>query len=119
MYALSYPDRLNINTERLDFNKISTMNFKSVDINRYPAIRLAYEAGRKEGTMPTVFNAANEVAVDAFINKKLRFLLIEDVIEKTLLAHNNTSNPSLEEVLKADKWAREYASKLIESGEIN
>lgn len=119
MYALSYPDRLNINTERLDFNKISTMNFKSVDINRYPAIRLAYEAGRKEGTMPTVFNAANEVAVDAFINKKLRFLLIEDVIEKTLLAHNNTSNPSLEEVLKADKWAREYTSKLIESGEIN
>lgn len=119
MYALSYPDRLNIDTERLDFNKISTMNFKSVDINRYPAIRLAYEAGRKEGTMPTVFNASNEVAVDAFINKKLKFLSIEAVIEKTLLAHNNTSNPSLEEVLDADKWAREYASKLIESGEIN
>ena len=119
MYALSYPDRLNIDTERLDFNKISTMNFKSVDVNRYPAIRLAYDAGRKEGTMPTVFNAANEVAVDAFINKKLKFLSIEAVIEKTLLAHNNTSNPSLDEVLEADKWARDYASKLIESGEIN
>ena len=119
MYALSYPNRLNIDTERLDFSKISTMNFKPVDIDRYPAIKLAYEAGRKEGSMPTVFNASNEVAVDAFINKKLRFILIEEVIERTMKAHTNISNPSLEEVLEVDKWAREYASRLIESGEIN
>ena len=118
MYALSYPNRLKIDTERLDFSKISTMNFKSVDINRYPAIKLAYEAGRKEGSMPTVFNASNEVAVDAFINKKLRFILIEEVIERTMKAHTNISNPSLEEVLEVDEWAREYASRLIESGEI-
>ena len=118
MYALSYPNRLKIDTERLDFTKISTMNFKAVDINRYPAIRLAYEAGKQEGSMPTVFNASNEVAVDAFINKKLRFILIEEVIERTMKAHTNISNPSLEEVLEVDKWAREYASRLIESGEI-
>ena len=119
MYALSYPNRLKIDTERLDFTKISTMNFKAVDINRYPAIKLAYEAGKQEGSMPTVFNASNEVAVDAFINKKLRFILIEEVIERTMKAHTNISNPSLEEVLEVDKWAREYASRLIESGEIN
>ena len=118
MYALSYPNRLKIDTERLDFTKISTMNFKAVDINRFPAIKLAYEAGKHEGSMPTVFNASNEVAVDAFIYKKLRFILIEEVIERTMKAHTNISNPSLNEVLEVDKWAREYASRLIESGEI-
>ena len=69
--------------------------------------------------MPTVFNASNEVAVDAFINKRLSFILIEEVIERTMKAHTNISNPSLEEVLSVDKWARDYASQLIESGEIN
>lgn len=119
MYALSYPNRLSIDTERLDFNKISNMNFKNVDYNRYPAVKLAIEAGKLGGSMPTVFNASNEIAVEAFINHKIKFLSIETIIEKTINAHTNIIEPSLEEVLSVDKWAREYASQLIESGEIN
>lgn len=119
MYALSYPDRLTINTERLDFSKISTMNFKAIDFERYPAVALAIYAGKKGGSMPTVFNASNEIAVEAFINNKIKFLSIETIIKRTLDAHNNISNPSLEEVLDVDKWAREFAYNLIESGEID
>ena len=117
MYALSYPDRLHINTERLDFTRISSMHFKEVDFDRYPAVKLAIKAGEEEGSMPTVFNASNEVAVEAFINNKIKFLEIENIIEKTLNAHTNIKDPSLEEVLYVDKWAREYASHLIEREE--
>ena len=70
MYALSYPSRLHIDTNRLDFAKISTMNFKEVDYDRYPAVELAIRAGKCGGSMPTVFNASNEIAVDAFINMR-------------------------------------------------
>ena len=119
MYALSYPDRLKINTERLDFSKIAQMNFKAVDYDRYPAVRMAIEVGKKGGSLPTVYNASNEVAVSMFLNDKIDFLSIERIIEKTINAHTNISEPSLEEVLEVDKWAREYASQLIESGEID
>lgn len=118
MYALSYPNRLYIDSERLDFSKISTMNFQKVDYDRFPAVKLAIEAGKIGGSMPTVFNASNEVAVDAFIKNKIKFLSIEVIIEKTINAHTNINEPSLEEVLSVDKWARDYASHLIESEEI-
>lgn len=118
MYALSYPNRLKINTNRLDFNSIKTLNFKEVDYDRYPAVKLAIDSGKIGGSMPTVFNASNEIAVEAFINGKIRFIDIENIIEKTLLAHTNIDNPSLEEVLIVDKWARDYACELIERGEI-
>lgn len=118
LYALSYPNRLKLNAERLDFSKISSMNFKRVDFERFPAIRLAYKAGKIGGSMPTVFNAANEVAVDAFINNQIKFLSIETIIEKTINAHTNIIDPSLDEVLSVDKWAREYAHLLINRKEI-
>ena len=117
MYALSYPSRLHIDTDRLDFAKISKMNFKEVDYDRYPAVELAIRAGKCGGSMPTVFNASNEIAVDAFINHKIKFLKIEYIIENTLNAHTNIINPTLEEVLEVDKWARDYATKLIEREE--
>ena len=119
MYALSYPNRLKIDTERLDFSKIAQMHFKPVDYERYPAVKMAIEVGKKGGSLPTVYNASNEVAVDAFLNSKIKFLSIERIIEKTINAHTNISNPSLEEVLASDAWARDYASKLIESGDID
>ena len=118
MYALSYPNRLSFDSSRLDFEQISTLNFKKVDFNRYPAVKMAINAGKIGGSMPTVFNASNEVAVDAFIKGKILFTDIETIIEKTISAHNNIVNPSLEEVLNVDKWAREYAYELIEKGEI-
>ena len=95
------------------------MNFKAIDFERYPAVALAIFAGKEGGSMPTVFNASNEIAVEAFINNKIKFLSIETIIKRTLDAHNNISNPSLEEVLDVDKWAREFAYNLIESGEID
>lgn len=113
LYALSYPNRLKLDSSRLDFSSISSMNFKKVDFERYPAIRLAYEVGKKGGSMPTVFNAANEVAVDAFIHNQIEFLSIETIIEKTINAHTNIIDPSLDEVLSVDKWAREYSRLLI------
>lgn len=119
LYALSYPNRLKLDSERLDFSMISSLNFKKVDFTRYPAVRLAYEAGKQGGSMPAVFNAANEVAVDAFINKKIKFLSIELIIEKTINAHTIIMDPSLEEVLEADKWARQYANLLINRKEID
>ena len=119
LYALSYPNRLKLDSERLDFSMISSLNFKKVDFKRYPAVRLAYEAGKQGGSMPAVFNAANEVAVDAFINKKIKFLSIELIIEKTINAHTIIMDPSLEEVLEADKWARQYANLLINRKEID
>ena len=97
---------------------IKTLNFKEVDYDRYPAVKLAIYAGTIGGSMPTVFNASNEVAVDAFIKGKIKFLDIENIIEKTLIAHTNIDNPSLEEVLMVDKWARDKACELIEKGEI-
>jgi len=118
MYALSYPNRLKIDTERLDFTKISTLNFNKVDYDRYPAVKLAIDAGKKGGSMPTVFNASNEVAVEAFINGKIKFLSIEAIIEKTINAHTIIKDPTLEEVLNVDRWARDFASQLIERGEI-
>lgn len=119
MYALSYPTRLSINVDKLDFSKLAQMNFKAVDYDRYPAVKMAIEVGKKGGTLPAVYNASNEVAVEAFLNKKISFLSIERIIEKTIKAHTNIKEPILEEVLNADAWAREYASRLIESGEID
>ena len=119
MYALSYPNRLKLDSKRLDFANIATMNFQKVDFERFPAVKMAYEVGKIGGSMPTVYNAANEVAVEAFLNNKIQFILIEKIIEKTINAHTNIIDPSLDDVLSVDKWAREYASHLIEREENN
>ncbi len=117
LYALSYPNRLSLDSKRLDFSLISSLNFKAIDFERYPAVKLAYEVGKKGGSYPAVYNAANEVAVNSFINKKIKFIEIETIIEMTINAHTNIVNPSLVEVLNVDKWAREYAQELIERRE--
>lgn len=111
-YALTYPNRYPLQTEPLDLAKIGKLHFREADLVRYPCLKLAIKAGRTGGTMPTVLNAANEVAVEMFLRSEISFLEIEQVIEETLAAHHPVNDPSLEEIEEADRWARRMAKTL-------
>lgn len=111
-YALSYPDRLLLDTDKLDLAQVGQLNFKAIDFERYPCVQLAYAAGRKGGTYPTVLNAANEVAVDMFLKEQISFIHIEQVIEETLSKHEAISAPTLEHIEEADQWARRIAQTI-------
>lgn len=114
MYALSYPKRFKLDSiKRLDFESIHKMEFIKWDDKRFPALKYAYEAGNKGGSLPTVYNGANEVAVAAFINGELAFDQIEDIIYQTMNAHTIINNPDLETIIKVDKWARSYTSQIV------
>ncbi|WP_372631717.1 1-deoxy-D-xylulose-5-phosphate reductoisomerase [Cohnella sp.] len=108
-YALTYPDRVASPASPLDLLKQGTLNFRPMSLERYPCLRLAYEAGRAGGTATTVFNAANEVAVARFLKGEIPFLAIEDTIERALAKHEAVPSPSLEAILEADAWARREA----------
>lgn len=109
-YAMTWPERLDSPSERLDLAVIGRLHFRRADEARFPMIRLAYEAGRIGGSMPTVFNAANEVAVNRFLNADISFLQIEDIVERVMAAHDPVSDPDLNGVLDADDWARRMAA---------
>lgn len=109
-YALSYPERwANAELPRLDWKTPLTLRFQPVDMARYPCLRLAMEAGRQGGTCPTVLSAADEVAVELFLSRRIGFLDIPKILEETLAQHRSSLHPSLEEILAADAWARETA----------
>lgn len=115
-YALSYPERLPYQLgERLDLAKIGTLNFEEIDFERFRCLRFAYDAGKIGGTMPTIFNAANEVAVAAFLNKRISFLQIENLIEKALEKYSSIQNPSLETIQGVDKEVRLFIEKAIQN----
>jgi 1-deoxy-D-xylulose-5-phosphate reductoisomerase len=108
--ALTYPQRLlTSRPKRLDFGRLGSLAFSQPDLRRFPCLGLALEAGRRGGVSPTVMAAADEVAVDHFLAGHITFLDIAKVIEATLSAHPSVSDPSLEEVLAADTWARQWA----------
>jgi 1-deoxy-D-xylulose-5-phosphate reductoisomerase len=113
LYALSYPDRLETNWQRLDLVQCGSLTFRSPDHAKYPCMQLAYEAGRKGGTMPAVLNAANESAVALFLQEKIRFTQIAELISKVCDCHRVISNPTLEDILSADQWARETTHSLV------
>jgi 1-deoxy-D-xylulose-5-phosphate reductoisomerase len=113
LYALSYPRRLSLETRRLDFLAIGRLDFRAPDLQRFPCLRLAFEAGKTGGTMTTVLNAANEVAVDHFLKGNCRFLTIEEIVERTMDAHDPIPHPSLEQIREADLWAREFAGECL------
>jgi 1-deoxy-D-xylulose-5-phosphate reductoisomerase len=108
-YALAHPRRLSAPPDRLDLAAIGTLTFNSVDRHKYPSLELAYEAGRRGGTYPTVLNAANEEAVALFLASRLGFTRMADLISATLDAHNPSPEPSLEQVVETDAWAREFS----------
>ena len=118
LYALSWPERISTNWERLDLVKAGDLTFREPDHQKYPCMQLAYAAGRAGGSMPAVLNAANEQAVALFLEEKIRFLDIPRCIEQVCDRHvsDNSSNPSLEDIVAADRWARQEvlkASQLI------
>ena len=107
-YALMYPDRLkNASKERLDLAKIATLHFENMSFERFPCLQYAFEAGKAGGSMPTVLNAANEVAVDLFLKGKIPFLQIESLIYQALDKHNVIERPDLETIQQIDKQTRE------------
>lgn len=108
LYALSAPKRLEIEgNKRLNLREIGTLHFAEADLTRYPALRLAYEAGRAGGSMPTVLNAANEAAVELFLNGEIAFLDIERIVEQAMETHTVIAEPTLEEILQIDRVVRE------------
>ncbi|CCQ97939.1 1-deoxy-D-xylulose-5-phosphate reductoisomerase [[Clostridium] ultunense Esp] len=112
-YALTYPVRIPLQGGRLNLSQIGQLTFREVDVERYPALSLAYEAGEQGGTYPTVLNAANETAVQSVLARRLPFYRIEEVVAKVLERHSSISHPSLTDILEADRWAREEAQNMI------
>ncbi len=111
-YALTYPNRVKSNFPKIDFLKRNSLTFEEPKIEKFRCLALAYEAIKTGGTMPTVLNAANEIAVAKFLNKEIGFTDIAALIEKAMTAYTVKYNYSLEDVLEADAWARNYAKGL-------
>jgi 1-deoxy-D-xylulose-5-phosphate reductoisomerase len=112
-YALTYPERREGISRRMDWGSKFSFNFQPPDLDRFPAVRLAYEVAERGGTLGAVMNAANEVAVDAFVAGKIRFGRIPDVVGGTIDRHRVNSRPSLDDLLEADRWARQTAQSLL------
>lgn len=113
-YGLAYPERIASGVAALDLFKVATMNFVAPDFARFPCLALAYQALRAAGTAPAVLNAANEIAVEAFLNQQISFLSIPRVIEDVLNASIINSVSSIEDVLAADTVARHAARQFIQ-----
>lgn len=107
-YALYYPERRFLAGDRLDFWSIGQITFEKPDMENFPGLSLAYEAGRTGGTMPTVFNAANERAVAKFLNREISYLTIMDMIEGAMKGHTVKEDPSVDEILEAEASAYDY-----------
>ncbi len=105
-YALTYPERAASDRVQTSLARYGALTFEEPDIERFPALALARTAGEIGGTLPAVLNAANEVAVDAFVNRKLDFPGITELVRRTMNAHKVIANPTLEQILEADAWAR-------------
>ena len=117
-YAFSYPDRWEAPLPSLDLTRAARLEFLPPPHDRFPSLGLAYRALRAGGTLPVVLNAANEVAVDLFLEGKLGFTAIPRVIEKTMTAHQVELLSTLDEVRRADAWAREHARELARGLEL-
>jgi 1-deoxy-D-xylulose-5-phosphate reductoisomerase len=114
-YALTYPERLANTLPALDLTRTGTLTFEAPDLQRFPCLRLGFEAVRASGTLPAVLNAANETTVEAFLSEKIHFVDIPAVIEETLQRHDARPlvEADIEVILDADRWARETATSII------
>ena len=110
-YALTYPDRAPSSRVQTNFARLGRLTFEEPDLERFPAISLARRAADVGGTLPAVLNAANEVAVEAFVNRKINFPQITETVQRALDAHKAIPHPTLEQILEADAWARQKARK--------
>jgi 1-deoxy-D-xylulose-5-phosphate reductoisomerase len=112
-YALSYPERLALGQPLPDFSGGCDLTFREPDLERFPCLGLAYEACRRGGTLPAVLNAANEVAVNAFLEQRIGFTAIAPIISRTMAAHTAVADPALGDIIGADRWARATAVALV------
>ncbi len=112
-YALFYPDRRDLPGKKLDFYELSQMTFEKPDMETFYGLRLAFEAAGMGGSMPTVYNAANEKAVSLFLDRKIKFLQIPELIEKAMNHHKKIENPNVDEILSAEREAYDYISSLL------
>ena len=112
-YAMSYPQRLALQQPLPDFTRMEALTFEPPDLGKFPCLALAYQAGKTGETLPAVLNAANEVAVQAFLKHRISFVKIPDVIRETMERHTVVNDPSLDDILEADRWAREQAEMII------
>jgi 1-deoxy-D-xylulose-5-phosphate reductoisomerase len=115
-YALGYPKRLpNKSLKRLNRAACQDLTFKEIDEDFYPCFRIGLDAGIKGGTAPVVMNAANEVAVFAYLGKKIKYLQIPETVDAVVKAHSSIAKPALKDILDADAWARKKANELIQA----
>ncbi len=114
-YALSYPDRLPVAGPRLDLFALQKLTFFPPDVEKFPCLRLAFEACKTGSTMPAVLNAANEIAVEAFLDRRIGFLEIPELIESVMHSHDTAGELTLDAVLSADAWARDEARRRVQS----
>jgi 1-deoxy-D-xylulose-5-phosphate reductoisomerase len=113
-YALSYPERMKATWRPLDLTELGELTFLPVEKKRFPALQLAHDALAAGGTMPAVLNAANEVAVAAFLDKRIGFREIHRIIARTMEAHSAVQPNDVREILEVDRWARERASRTVD-----
>lgn len=112
-YAMSWPERLPLNLPLPDLAKMGSLTFETPDMDKFVCLALAFDACRAGGTLPAVLNAANEVAVEAVLKKRMSFAGIPEIIEKTMEKHSLEKNPDLSDIIEADQWARRTADTLI------
>src|SRR6266705_3173839 len=113
-YAMTWPDRVPNTLPPLDFSKLSKLEFFTPRYKDFPALNLARRAGETGGTLPAVMNAANEVAVAAFLDRKVSFPSISQIVEEVMNRHTSVAHPDLDAILRADQWARAGAARTLE-----
>jgi 1-deoxy-D-xylulose-5-phosphate reductoisomerase len=109
-YALTYPERMPNGRVQTNLARLGSLTFEEPDLDRFPSLGLARKAGEIGGTLPAVLNAANEVAVEAFVNRQISFPQISEAVRRTMEGHQVTVHPTLDQVLAADAWARREAA---------
>jgi len=118
-YALSYPERLpNPQLPRLDWDSIKKLTFEQPNLDTFPCLSLAIEAGRKGETYPAVLCAADEMAVELFLSHKIKFTDIAHLVRQALEQHQPMPHPTLEEIMAADSWAKEKVRQLADGGRV-
>ncbi|MBO5804488.1 MAG: 1-deoxy-D-xylulose-5-phosphate reductoisomerase [Bacteroidales bacterium] len=112
-YALSYPYRIPLNVERLDLFKVASLTFREPDMEKFPCIRIAYDSIKAGGNIPCIMNAANEIAVAAFLRDRIRFTEIPSVIEKTIGKCNFVAKPDIDDIFESDRQGRIFAEEFV------
>ena len=112
-YALFYPDRKPMDTKRVDFYSLGQMTFEKPDLETFTGLKLAYQAAEEGGSMPTVFNAANEMAVSLFLDRTIKFLQIQELIQASMEHHKKVEAPDVEEILQAEAETYDYIRQVV------